>query len=277
MQFYSYPTVAKESGIKQKDWCACYERLIPQTYRTIHNRRDFIETLRYPLEMDWLQHGMQYYKLFPAIIPHMLSLDLSKVYTTNLPTIKPVTLLMPVGNKLGIESILVSTTMYEGEKYLIACIATNMRMDDGTVQVISLHHNDPTNPISSLKDGDEFGAGEEIGKLVMDAAHLAVCSILLSRDSADSIITPDVLTKDLTKYRETLDPKYIEKAKRRGKNGFTVGAEFQVVPHTRKAHLALYWTGPGRKVPVIKWRGLDKPIIVHRKVVETVPTEKEHA
>ncbi len=64
------------------------------------------------------------------------------------------------------------------------------------------------------------------------------------------------------------DPKYVDKAHRRGKVGWNVGKRMEVVLHYRRPHMALVWTGRGRAVPkVVPRRGS----VVHRDKLEKVP------
>jgi hypothetical protein len=65
------------------------------------------------------------------------------------------------------------------------------------------------------------------------------------------VITPDVLADDRDKYEASGDRKYVEKARRRGKLGWNVGAKIEVMPHYRRPHPALVWTGHGRALPRI--------------------------
>ncbi len=61
----------------------------------------------------------------------------------------------------------------------------------------------------------------------------------------------------------------LDKAHRRGKVGWDVGRQVEVMPHYRRPHLMLAWTGPGRAVPKIVPR---RGSIVHRSAVEKVPS-----
>lgn len=72
---------------------------------------------------------------------------------------------------------------------------------------------------------------------------------LIDRDSPDSIIKPDVLNKDREKFSRTLDPKYIEKAARRGVVGFSFGEGLEISPHFRRPHMAIRWCEKGHSVP----------------------------
>ena len=84
-----------------------------------------------------------------------------------------------------------------------------------------------------------------------------------------SIISPDVLADDRAKFEASGDQKYIDKAHRRGKVGWDVGKHIEVIPHFRRPHMMLVWTGRGRAVPRIVPR---KGSIVHREAVEKLPS-----
>ena len=109
--------------------------------------------------------------------------------------------------------------------------------------------------------------------LVTDCVRLC-CSLCLL-ESDPTVISPDVLSKDRGKFDDTGDEKYIDKAHRRGKVGWDVGRHIEVIPHYRRPHMTLVWTGTGRAVPrIVPRRGS----VVHREVVEKVPSgweEKE--
>jgi hypothetical protein len=124
------------------------------------------------------------------------------------------------------------------------------------------------------KSLQELGSNElaELGvqipeDLIADCVRLC-CTLCLLEDDA-SVIEPDVLSKDRMRYEQTGDEKYVQKAHRRGKVGWHVGRHIEVIPHYRRPHLMLAWTGKGRSVPKIVPR---KGSIVHREVVEKVPS-----
>jgi len=120
----------------------------------------------------------------------------------------------------------------------------------------------------------ELGSNElaELGvqipdTLINDCVRLCCSLCLLEHDP--SVIEPDVLSKDRARFEQTGDEKYVAKAHRRGKVGWNVGRRIEVIPHYRRPHMALVWTGRGRAVPrVVPRRGS----VVHREVVEKVPS-----
>jgi len=79
-----------------------------------------------------------------------------------------------------------------------------------------------------------------------------------------------VLAKDAKKYEETGDPKYLEKAIRRGQYGWDVGKDLKVQPHVRRRHFAIRWMGQGEpKKPVLRpVRGC----VVNKDKITDMPT-----
>lgn len=97
--------------------------------------------------------------------------------------------------------------------------------------------------------------------------QFAVAVCLLGNDP--DIIEPDVLSKDRAKWEESNDVKIVERAHRRGKKGWLVGARIVASPHFRRPHFGLRWTGEGRAIPkIVPIKGA----IVHRKKFTQVPT-----
>jgi hypothetical protein len=84
------------------------------------------------------------------------------------------------------------------------------------------------------------------------------------------LIEPEVLEADQGKLDNGADiKKLVDKAHRRGKFGWSIGKGIEMIPHYRRPHPALVWTGEGRTVPKIILR---KGSIIHRDAVESIPT-----
>jgi hypothetical protein len=124
----------------------------------------------------------------------------------------------------------------------------------------------------SLADLEAKGLFAEIGivvpeSLMMDCIRLCCSLCLLENDP--EIISPDVLADDRAKFEASGEQKYVDKAHRRGKVGWDVGKHIEVIPHFRRPHMTLVWTGSGRAVPKIVPR---RGSIVHREAVEKLPS-----
>ena len=95
--------------------------------------------------------------------------------------------------------------------------------------------------------------------------------------NGDDLITPIVLAKDRAKYESTDDPDvklWLEnRAATRAGRGFEVGKrlelERETSPHFRNPHLCLFWTGEGRKIPIIQLRSGS---VIQRVSMADVPT-----
>lgn len=125
--------------------------------------------------------------------------------------------------------------------------------------------------INILRTHDSFYDGIRIpGDLILNCVRLCLTVCLLDDDA--KLISPEVLSSDFDRYRcadDDLRLRLVDKAKRRGKFGFVLGRDLEVVPHVRRPHPALVWTGVGRSVPKIIMRSGS---IVHRDKIRNVPT-----
>lgn len=117
--------------------------------------------------------------------------------------------------------------------------------------------------------------GEQSLEVHQFVFKLATLVSMLHR--GDNLIAPIVLTKHQARYDKETDEaarKWLEdKAAHIQGRGFSVGKELQqrsdISPHYRNPHMALYWTGPGRKEPALIFRsGAD----VMLKKIAQVPT-----
>lgn len=142
-----------------------------------------------------------------------------------------------------------------------------------TMRVFPLDERPIEECIDALPIHETINEGMQIPDNIIKNCIRLVITLCLLGDNPE-LIEPDVLNNDKQKFLNAdkeLQQRLIEKAKRRGKYGFTVGAKLnsEVSPHVRIQHVALVWTGKGRKIPQIVSR---KGSIVHRQKVENVPT-----
>ena len=72
---------------------------------------------------------------------------------------------------------------------------------------------------------------------------MRLCCSLCLLENDPSIISPDVLADDRAKFEASGDQKFVDKAHRRGKVGWDVGRQIEVIPHFRRPHMTLVWTG----------------------------------
>ncbi len=235
-------------------------------------------------ERDWERARRPYYNVWPSIVPMLtrLNLDLDSALI-QLPMPALSIRLPKQHNPLTFE--------WQGQAFAIRCMLLG---DLGEGQAISilidigetmhkgpfempiysycnfLRHEGLTvdQALADLNKGRLVDVGVQVPQeLVTDCVRLCCSLCLLENDR--SVIEPDVLGKDRTKFEASGDARYVDKAHRRGKVGWNVGRHIEVAPHYRRPHMTLVWTGTGRAVPKIVPR---KGSVVHRDLVEKVPS-----
>lgn len=144
--------------------------------------------------------------------------------------------------------------------YLINCIPLNDKSLEDTMNLLPEH--------GSAQEGIHIPKS-----IIIDCVKLCL-TIRLIKDDPE-LIHPDVLSKDRARYEaadDILKAALISKAIRRGKHGYRIGHLLEqkaMMPHLRRPHPALVWTGEGRKIPRIVMR---KGSVVHRDKVNQIPT-----
>jgi len=243
------------------------------------------------MEANWYNAHQPYYSIWPAIVPPLLKLNLAVDASFMQPPIPELFLRLPVennplkfefeGEKFEVQGIMmakideIKAEKVSGVSVWIDIGEEVKMVDSGLGQRIYTYRTFSCRKGISLEEeisGLPKAFTASVGIVVpediqRDCIKLCCCMCLLENDP--DVITADVLNRDRAKFDETGDKKYVEKAHRRGKVGWDIGKRLEMSPHIRIAHAALYWTGPGRTVPRILFR---KGSIIHRKVIETVPT-----
>lgn len=235
-------------------------------------------------EYYWIRTGKPYYRLYQGVIKPFLKLDANKVDTglLKIPTDNTLMIQMPVGgvivNGIELRNIVLCKANINDRQTIGMHIMIEYAVEGTEAhEYKKIYTANISTPFKTgLMLGEMLGALSQtveggIGipkELYENAIKIVAVCLLLENDP--EIIQPDVLNSDLAKFKQTLDPKYIEKAKRRGKFGWVIGRDIEVSPHIRAASpFALYWTGKGRTIPIIRYR---KGCVVHRELVEKIPT-----
>lgn len=277
-----YPLFKKRAGFTSAD--AFYD----QAWQLAAAQDDPSSANRFHAEKFWMKDGCPYYNVYPTIVPMLTKLKLDIDSSLIRLPMETLEIRLPVknnpftwedkGEEQSIRTILLSECNVKGDHGI------TLWMDLGEVQnpgvpgfdmPVLTYRNVPTKESLTIESTLNLAADAEslkVGLQLPDDIEIdclrLVCTLCLIADDPE-IITPEVLSKDQRKYKENPDPKYVQKAIRRGKKGWNVGAGIEVVPHLRRPHPALVWTGKGRAIPKIVMR---KGSVVHREVVERIPT-----
>jgi hypothetical protein len=123
--------------------------------------------------------------------------------------------------------------------------------------------------IVECEDSEEVVPFKELDDEAFDKLYrLIICLGLLQKDSG--LIEQEPLESDRLRWEETHDPKYLEKAERRGKRCWSIGRHLETAPGFRRPHFAIRWMGKGQpKTPVLRpIRGC----LIRKQRVEEIPT-----
>ena len=235
-------------------------------------------------ERDWEKARRPYYNMWPSIIPMLtrLNLDLdSDLIQLPLPVLcirfPKDTSKTPLrfdwkGQEIAIHCIMIGEINKGTGLSVLVDIGELMPMGVPVYTFRNFHRRTGLTVEQSLADLGTKGEFADVGiqvpdSIVMDCIRLCCSLCLLENDP--SIISPDVLADDRAKFEASGDQKFVDKAHRRGKVGWDVGKHIEVIPHFRRPHMMLVWTGRGRAVPRVVPR---KGSIVHREMVEKLPS-----
>ena len=241
------------------------------------------QAARMDAEETWYGEHRPYYSVYPSIVQPLvrlrLDIDSGSVPHPPLPS-------LVVRFAKGFEPafapgcfaramLLSQGTSRQGDRVLLTWVDVGKRtpLDGGNEFVEVNAHSIPLRAGTTLEQSLEEAAQRtsmprnEFMTEMISASRLAGTLCLLGQDP--QIIEPDVLAKDRAKWERTHDLAIVERAVRRGKLGWLVGGKLEVMPHVRRPHMALRWTGPGGKEPrIVPVKGS----IVHREKVEHLPT-----
>jgi len=288
MQFYDYASY-KAMTRKLPD---CRRMSTRQLFDHVRAQSGRSGRLHIDFEEAWVASRRPYYDVYPAIIPMLLKLDLhfpGKLITP--PNgLKHLILRLPKcdhdlrckydvapnNRVVVVETIVLSFQDTEiGPSLVVIPMFDDSR--DEVLPTLTVPRNDmlveEVMEIASM-DGASRGsvfAESPLSYEVVKKAIKLCMTVCLIGDNPEFIVR-EVLAKDAAKVeaasREDLERLYT-KAVRCGKFGFSLGRDIEVLPHVRRPHPALMWTGKGRGVPRIVLR---RGSIVHRDKIEQLPS-----
>ncbi len=236
---------------------------------------DIVRYLLVSRELDWVEEKRPYYDVYPSMIPILegLKLDFS-LKDISLPMgFKQLLVRFPEGH--DVQCIFFNLEKHEGEyRCLMNAYFLNEegneenRVDEDRVTITTMWKDDATgqSALDYLKGCDPTMSEYKINQMArFFAIFIGIC--LIGNDP--EIVERQVLSKDLAKLNDENRDRLAEKAKKRGKFGFSFGAQLEKIPHLRRPHPCWVAYGPGRKYRKLKLR---KGSIVHRDKIEKMPT-----
>ena len=288
MEFWTYTslfdTMNQVGGIKKGQG---YQDFYRESLEAFAHERDVISTKQATSELAWFEADRPYYSVFPGICSMLCRLPLEIDSGLIHPPMEALLVRFPKDpaknplrfsqqGEYAVRSILLSETEVNNARGIALWIdiGEQVRAPQGIDVPVYNFRNFRTVPgrtveqdITELPVDPSAEMGIQLPEDFQRDLVRLVCTLCLLGDDP-SVIEPDVLAKDRAKWEASKDPKFVSKAHRRGKKGWLVGAHLEVIPHVRRPHPALVWTGKGRMVPRIVMR---KGSIVHRHKVEQIP------
>jgi hypothetical protein len=222
-------------------------------------------------EYKWNKASKPYYKVYPCVVDALCRLKLDIKYEApevpegalcirfaeeNEPSTKK-------GSKIS--SILV----HKSELFkTFTSLFMRINLTDSSIVEARI---DPDSEWWTMEEQINRPGLDEEGREVHALASRIVLTVLMLADDPE-IITPDVLIADQRKYDRASD-EWKRKAERRARKekkvGWNIGKNIQSIPHFRRPHFALRYTGPNGSIPKIV---PVKSCMVKRNKLTSVPT-----
>lgn len=238
------------------------------------------------IESDWIDNGRPYYDLYPSVIEAFCKVDLSKLKCSDLHLPLPQLLIRfptdhngPGSSSGPVQTVLVG----EGNNLMNHYYGSNrgwlimadeggfMKEDDDIPAVTTTSFTMPDDETveQRLEYGRRHGyCQDNIDNEMVSQVVQVVCTLCLLHGDPD-LIEPEPLSADMRRWEQTLDPKLIDKAIRKGKRAWAVGRQIEIAPGFRRPHFAIRWTGKGGRIPKLT---PIKGCIVNRRKLAEVPT-----
>lgn len=220
-------------------------------------------------EYNWVNSGRPYYTVYPIAQDALSRVPLDVPCRCVKLPLPELLIRFGVGREPCVDnhdlrSILAADVLVRGKDQGLGiwCDFGESRMTgDRPVPVYSCMFFSLTEDVSveeAVRDLDQLTDDVKHEHLAVRAALRYVVACCLLGENSD-LIDVDVLSKDREDWKRTGDPKYAERAVRRGKRGWLIGAEIEELakregdnaPHLRRPHFGIRWKGKGRTTPVI--------------------------
>lgn len=279
MKFHEYETIYRQlrrlkkldSSLDEMTWTGDSFGYLEEKENANRDERFLGMTLG--TEYGWLAERRPYYLVYPSIHEALTRLTLELDSSLIEMPLRHLCVRFPVGHELlpdtvRCRSVLVAACKSPTGENAITFSGLFGDYENCVVQ--------PATAAISLTKGMTVEhqiskAWTELSETGIAMARIACAVCLLAKDP--DLIIPDVLSDDRLAYEETGDQKYVDRAQRRGKIGWTVGANIEVDPHFRRPHFGIRWMKENETSSVLVPR--IRPIkgaVVHRHKLTEVPT-----
>jgi hypothetical protein len=222
-------------------------------------------------ERNWLLCGQPFYHIFPGVVRALQNTNLD-LLISNFPDTEAIAICFPEGHEPPSEKGPVHAMLY-----MKGCGGWDFReqrdvvIQHARIVAYCQRTRGPEGYTLLNVEGDQ-NLGR-IGPQKFDRHDLRLFSIaagvsLLAQD--EEFVEPILLQRDRgRKLTPEQHAAAVERARKRGRRGFTIGAHWEVSPHVRRPHFAVRWCGAGRREPRLR---PIKGSIVRRDHLYPIPT-----
>lgn len=227
-------------------------------------------------ERHWHTSGRPFFNVYPSVLNALknttLQIDPKDIPESIVHELGAICVKFPIGfqhpMKLDARSFMLvvsERTIVKGSVVPVKSVGVSVGLNDFDVVLsMSCQYG---KVFENCEAGSPSGLGytddeHEIRKYI---SRIGLGVLMLAADP--DFLKPIVLKKFGNVEHPTSDQ--IDKSKRRGVFGFSIGESIEVAPHIRRPHFAIRWTGKGREVPrLVPVKGS----LIHRNKMTTVPT-----
>ena len=227
------------------------------------------EVYRLCSECQWYTEMRPYYKVWPAVAGALtkinLGISLDELGLDDIAILLRFPLATgPVSEKHRLMTVLFSFShAYAETKGSLILVVQAEDIESGRIDALYGCWKDG----STEKMQKWFDRYDASGSALYLALKMGITTILLKNDP--TFVVPDVLAKHRQAYKLNPEEKYVKAAAKKGVVGWNIGESYESIPHIRRPHLGLRWTGKGGAVPrIVPIKGS----IVHRDKMTQVPT-----
>ena len=284
-KFIQHTPVFVDQWMKQSNVVAAGVTDKRQLAHYFIEHRDQPRALAAIIENRFVNADRPFFNVYPKIADSLLKTSLSikpnAIPRSSIHDMPALSIRLPVGsdaaNKVGTNWFIVSLFIENafeniksfGVNRLFGCdepfMAIYCSSHDKTVMRLSTSLMDTTFADAELVriEGNYASATEK--QQIDMLCKLALGVMFLASDP--DYVKPVLLKADENKT--TPLEERIERAKRRGVFGFTIGEDIERCPHFRRPHFAIRWTGKGATIPkLVPVKGA----VIGKEIMTTVPT-----
>ena len=278
---------------KDKEWKQLLHSLGPSkccdlVAKALIEQEDHLRAMNLLLEKAWWELERPYYNVWPSVFEMIENVDLDvPMRCLTLPHAS-MAMCFAEGTKHGLASCLFSVRK-AAEGQLFISIVANVYWNGELVSVWrcgQMRGDESLSVFAKCRESERWKRDTAQAQAMSEDQETAIllllchifCGVSILANDA-TLVQPIVLNRDLLKYEnaDETTKKYLEgRAARINGRGFNIGKNLEaeikatsMSPHVRKPHMALFWTGKGRTIPVLQLR---RGAYIHRADVTTVPT-----